>query len=227
MRRTVLLLAACGRLNGGDPVTLDQLPDRVAAATCSKAFACCSQAELAQMFGGLPGNPTTEPECEASLSQLFATTTLPAFQASIDGGRAVYDPDNASTCLDVVASESCAEFSASLGGVMSCVLVLPAVAPGGSCAATYECMTQDCQGASGSGNPDGSCVPLPGPGDPCTDICQAGLFCGSNPGGMLVCAPQGDVGAPCKQNQECRGEVCMFDPMGIGTCGPPQCTSGG
>src|SRR5262245_23279521 len=173
----VLLVAACG--GGSSPGSLDTLPGDFAHAYCTKAFACCTMADIAIRFQGL--SITDEASCEHTYSALLTLATAQT-KSDISKGTVTYDSAAASACLDALAAESCPEFARSEGnlGEGSCPNPFQGkVADGMPCDNDAVCTSGYCEGDVQAPQPmNGTCKQLPTMGQPCPDFtCAAHLRC--------------------------------------------------
>jgi len=122
---------------------------------CSKLRDCCSADALAEhpLGGG------SVEDCAALLEGPGAI-----LQASIDAGRAEYDPHQGGSCVEAYAGLSCDDPRLhTSGSLSSCENVLRGmVAPGEYCDQPYECAEGSCALEIG-----GFCAPPKAIGEPC------------------------------------------------------------
>jgi hypothetical protein len=223
MKRLWVCLLAAGCGGGGGSVTIDNLGTELAKMSCSKIFECCTSAEVMQQFNGITynGQPiTTEAQCEGFAGGLFAGFLTPQYKDSIAAGRIEYDGDAAQACIDAAANLSCSAYSMLSGHEsVHCEkpFIIPKVADGGGCTQDYECISNNCEGATVDPNgpdTDGMCKPVPTEGQDCTGTCGQGLYCGYDQTAMKeTCQPVKPNGTMCDVSSECASGTCTS-----GTC---------
>lgn len=204
------LLAGCG---GGGSVTVDNLGTELASVSCSKMFECCTSAEIMEQFANITidGQPiTTEAQCESFAGGLFSGLLTPEYKASIAAGRITYDGEAAQSCLDAMANLGCNAYAmvdSQTAVVCDTPFIIPEVGDGGACTEGYECTSGFCDGASDSA--DGTCKPMPGAGEECTDHCAHGLYCGyDQTANEDICQPVKANGMDCSFDDECTSDNC-------------------
>ena len=252
------------------PISLQQLPDQLAAAFCDNIAGCCHTAAIAFDLA------TCQQALLANLNQSVAMETSPNIK---------YDANAAGSCVAAYASEvkSCKLDETVLNEACRTVFV-GSLPPGAPCTVSDECSKsadgdaycdtsspssaqgtcvslgspgphgkqgETCGGTCTSNScssspspagsvplptcfnsdglycgPDQTCQPLVALGQPCeSDACKPGTFCkfSTTPSGSFqgACAAVQSAGAPCMQDEDCAGGLCMFGagntPTGI--CG--------
>jgi hypothetical protein len=191
--------------------------------SCSKIFECCTAAEVMDQFGNITynGQPiTTEDQCEGFVGGFFTGLLTPEYKASIAAGRIEYDGAAVQACIDAAANLSCSAYSMLSGHEsVACEkpFIIPKVADGGGCTQDYECISNNCEGATVDPNgpdTDGMCKPLPTEGQDCTGTCAHGLYCAYDQTAMKeTCQPLMPNGSTCAGNNECASDNCAN-----GTC---------
>lgn len=208
----VLSAAACG---GSDPISLEDLPARLAAVGCEHVYRCCDATEQMQQFANFDPPPTNQAECEATLTALYQSFLID--QAAIDAGRLGYDSAAAGECLDAAAGAACGGAAPTSSAACDRVFV-GKVAVGGACEDDDECAGE----ATCDGDP-GACVALPALGAACTGSCVTGAYCDFD---TSVCLALQANGTACDFDFECESGFC--DDTGM-TCAtePPSTTCDG
>lgn len=223
----VALVAAVGCGGGGGSVSMGDVPAKFSHAYCTKAFECCTSAEIAVQFGFFNPPITTEAECETTYTSLISGF-FASEQAGITAGKIVYHGDAAGSCIDNVSSESCAEFAANTNGDCKAAFT-GTVATGTTCANDDECTTGYCMGATTQPPVNGTCADKPTNGQACPDFtCADGSFCDFSMQPPMCATPKAD-GMSCNSADECASHGCNGgNPMmGMpGTCGAPTMCDG-
>jgi hypothetical protein len=226
----VLTMAAlgCGSVTG---IPIEKTATEYSQAICTKAYACCTAAQL--MNNKSAG--TSEPECEASTADDFRRQ-LQQRQEAENAGRAKYDQAKVDACLAAIRAATCAELTTirSLAGIPACdsTFVTPLVEIGGKCQQDFECIGGVCQ--KGPGAFDGVCAAGVAAGASCaTDHCAQDLICdghGSDDRSDDLCVAEQDDGAACNDAFDCKSRNCVAAAAGgAKTCTAPasQCFYGG
>lgn len=203
----VALCAGCGsdveETGSAEPIPLERLPARLAAALCSKAYDCCSTEEIARDRLASP----SESDCNTNGTAVYALLVA-GVVASEELGRVRYDAKGMAGCVAELEQSTCAtiDLSRCREGLV------PLVPLGGVCGDNYECVEGNCIGGAGA-DIEGTCGPPLADGTPCgSDFdCQSG-HCDAISG---ACATQGAAGAACSRDDECESGWCGDD----GTCG--------
>jgi len=189
----------------------------VAQTICSKAYLCCSAAQL--MGNDMAG--TTEAECESKTATSYQNQ-IATISASEEKGRAIYQPQLLMACLTTIRTSSCTELSTTnhVAGVAGCEsFATPLVMVGGACGHDWECVDGWCEHPAMTSG-DGTCRALVGEGQDCTtDHCAKGTACS---GATKTCVASHAAGAPCSSAATCASGVCD---VASGTCGPPAATA--
>jgi hypothetical protein len=180
---------ACGGNDDGGhaapPIgSVEEFVARSNEAYCAKLRECCSAEELADHA---LGKGSVE-ECAAALDGAAAI-----FRASLDAGRAAYDPNVGGSCVEAYANLSCDDPRLhTSGSLASCEHTLrPLVAMGERCEQPYECAGGSCDFEMG-----GLCVPIKANGE----LCLTHHDCESN-----YCDPfAGCADAPATDASLCR-----------------------
>lgn len=156
----------------------------------------CGNAAGACGCDAAPGFP--EPEvCRASF-EARCSKELASYLEAARGGQAVYRPEAAAGCLEV------------LGGLLDRCMLMP-----------NDLFFVSCPILS---PPGGWGEMLPGQGQPCEGICASGLRCGSEG----VCEAPGDVSAACADVRDCAPELACGPALeGAGTCQAPDFEASG
>lgn len=228
LRATVLVMAlvGCGGDDdggGGGGVAITDFGQRFADAYCTKAFSCCTTAEIPEYFDFFTF--TTEAECKQTYGALFAGLTQ-MYQTSIDAGKIVYNASSAGACLDAVSALSCPQFATDEDTLNDrCPNPFEGqVANDMPCASDEECQSTYCEGDRQGNTPtNGVCKAIPAQGQMCTDfVCAQGSYCDSG-----TCAPAQADGAECFDGEECMSGGCngAMDST-PGTCGTAMLCDG-
>jgi hypothetical protein len=209
-----VLLVGCSGGGSGGSIPIDNLGNELGQMACSKIFECCTTAEVMQQFMNITynGQPiTTEAQCEGFDEGLLNGLLVPEYKDAIAAGRIKYDGDAARACIDAAANLSCSAYGQLTGHeavACSTPFIIPEVADGGACAQSYECTSNNCDGASNS-MANGTCKPMPTEGQDCTQICAQGLYCAYDSTAMKeTCQPVLPNGTTCAGNEECASKYC-------------------
>jgi hypothetical protein len=197
-----------------------------------------------EMFGALEGRRASCESWSAEYQALTAAGTAAGCEflaQTVTDGRERLDPVRSRECLrDLKAALAAAACSAEEPRVPSACdeALRPAVAQGGACIASGDCIDGYCPFPTGvcAGQSLASCAPLIAEGEPCNSIwlwpaplgpCQAGLECRydftSGTGACLALRPLVAVGEPCSFEAWCpAGAYCSFpnSDTGPGSCMP-------
>jgi hypothetical protein len=204
---TLLALAACESDSDGPA---DDGLSEIAAVYCPKLFECCAADELAEKFEGADPPVNDVAACERYYQGLGILV-----EAILRDGRAEYDPDRLSACLDDLDGWDCDQLRRTEPfGDRLCDLIVGQVQPGDYCDSDMEC-------ADGAYCEDETCRTVPGPGDACSSRCTDGLYCKITDGGNLCVETKPD-GEACQYENTCTSGACNE-----GVCGPrEECTAG-
>jgi hypothetical protein len=225
-----LAIAGCGEVTG---IPIDKTANDFAQQICTKAYDCCTTAQL--MKNSATG--TTEGECETTTAANFRQT-LQNMQNSENAGRAKYDQTKVDACLTALRMASCSDLTMiySINQIPACnsTFATPLVAAGDKCQQDYECIDGVCQRPARSF--DGVCVAGNTAGAACADDnrCSSDLICDgrsttSDASDDICVAPQ-ENGATCIDGFNCKSRNCVADASGAMTCQAqtaPQCFYGG
>jgi len=185
----------------------------VAQTICSKAYLCCS---AAQLMGNQTAG-TSEAECESKTAMSYQNQ-IAAVSASEEKGRAIYQPQLLMACLTTIRSSSCADLSTTnhVAGIPECAtFATPLVTAGGACGYDWECVDGWCEHPPMTSG-DGTCRSQVGEGEDCTvDHCAKGTSCS---GATKICVASRAAGATCASAASCASGVCDGT---TGTCAPP------
>jgi hypothetical protein len=185
-------------------------PDPVAASIadtiCPKAYACCTQAQLAD--NNLAG--TNEATCRKKTAADF-TTFLASVRTAEKEGRARLNQLTLAACLSHIESSSCETLNTTShfsGVMMGCdAFVEPKVAPGGPCENDWECIDGSCVMAEGARQ--GACASRAGEGQSCAAVdCRKGLICHSQ---TTTCVRLLAEGQPCDNDFQCASFSCPME----------------
>ena len=172
---------------------------------------------------GMPCEGGSAPECEPGLVCLGQMAGTPGTCAPIDEVFVANTGDSCEIAGPLCRSGvSCVAVSVGTGGA-----VLECQAPVGSGDACKvgvpdQCPEDEwCEGTNLlAGIVDGTCAPLPGPGETCAAVllgqrCADGLVCVA---GRNSCLPIGRNGSPCMANEQCysgrcTGGACVPNPL--------------
>jgi hypothetical protein len=119
--------AADGRFGS---VPLDQFRDTLATVYCQRILACCTVMNFDQ---------------ESCANEIKGTTqvTIDTYQPFLDSGKAVYRPEKAAACLDMLDTAACALIKSGTPTLNTATLCADAfestVAPGGACTDDLDC----------------------------------------------------------------------------------------
>lgn len=222
MKRLVVcvLLVGCGGDDGGSngSVAVDNLGMELALASCGLQFECCTDAEIMEQYMGLTyeGQPiTTEAQCIELTNAFFTGFAVTQYKESIAKGRMEYDGAAAADCIAVIGGLSCTDYSTGIleDAAPGCrPFLIPKVADEGACTQSYECISDNCEGASnplGEPSTDGLCKPMPSAGQPCDENCADGLYCDyDQTANMDLCKPLESDGTQCTFDDECASDHC-------------------
>ena len=220
----------CGGGSGGDPIPLEDLGEQVATAFCERAFNCCTEAELAEEFGGTA--PADVGECVTTFGAFFD------FDDEIDAveaGTVTYDEGTAGDCLAELQAAGCGAADEDL----ECDPFTGSVATDGACELDEACLDgarcndgicvdevglgDECPDSfcdDGSSCTDGTCVAPPAEGQECPGfVCEAGAFCDSAAQPATCVALLAD-GEACNGSYECESQNCGET---SGECESPTC----
>lgn len=171
---------------------------------------------------------------ERCLREAPRAAVLLGVERGLRAGRYRFDGEAASDCLRLLADAPChVDYATLPSGCLSGAVpagLEPAVAPGGACERSEECVDGHCTGTLGC---PGVCVAHQSEvGQPCSNdiLCSEHLFCDRD-----VCRPRGERGASCGGHwQACRpGLVCqgwqspihappVHRPERLGVCEAPR-----
>jgi len=193
----IAFLVGCGG-GGSSSVSIDNFAQKYAEALCEKNFTCCDQAEL---------TGKTQSQCVSDNSAVLSLL-ISEIKSSQAQNRASYSATASGTCVDSLKAMSCDEFKqGSQANMAACMaLIMPKVAMGGACTQSYECVTENCEGADTSTDPptEGTCGPAPtvaSVGASCaTAECVGGAYCDS---ATTTCQPKKGAGEACTLDSEC------------------------
>ncbi len=177
---------ACGSTSdggsGGGGVPLEDIPARFADASCKAVRACFGGA-----YDALLGGESCEGSAMAAVDDLIGD-----LKRRIDDGKLTYDGKAVDACLAAIEARGCGFTDEP----EACEAVFEgAVAAGGDCGASEECVAEHYCKASGAC--PGKCAPLEGAGGRCThdDDCRDGL----------ACSEGGECQAPAASGDRCGG----------------------
>lgn len=178
---------------------------RYGAALCTRIFACCSAGEAAQL------SYASQAQCAATIGAQQQMT----LDQLLSTGMIRYDSGAALTCVDDIATISCAALFSNLGRPTpppSCGHLTPGTGQTGApCGGLdFYCESDNC--ASDYCAPP-SCR---------TVVCPAGQYCDPT---TLGCVPGQTAGAPCSANAECDPSiVCRSGSCGAALPDQSACT---
>jgi hypothetical protein len=229
---TTALLAGCGGVHG---IPIDATAKRIAEDVCSKAWVCCSVAQLeGNDSSGASAASDTQPctddrspcvrECEAKTAEDFRRY-LVDIQRSVDQKRAIYEDAKVEACLSKIRQDSCEQLNmvSHLTAVPGCdVFTTPLVTMGGDCGHDYECTTGWCKPAAGGGG--GTCdAPMSGMACSPEQPCGQGFACdgrGTDVATDDMCVTVQENGATCASGVECKSGNCSSSGGAGMTCQP-------
>ena len=140
---------------------------------------------------------------------------------SVDHGSAIFDPEQAEKCLDLIRNGACNRaFFASYDNDPTCTGVFSGTRENGEpCAVREQCMSAACEWDSCESQCcEGVCVPSAAIGENCeSSPCAPGAACHDN-GVESLCIAMSSLGegAPCNWYDECSGGLVCAD----GVCTP-------
>lgn len=197
---------------GGDaddpsPVTLDELPDRVAEVHCRRLFKCCTGSERQAQKGAFNFDLSSEQSCRDSYGGLIRTLLVASLRSANDQGRIDYDAERMAECLSDDDALECDTVPSNGGGSnpISCEGAIdPKVALGGSCRRDFECEKGVC--IKEGSEDEGTCQLKPGEDESCEHRgCADGFYCSWD---SDVCRPKRSKGEDCQHNKMCESHVC-------------------
>ncbi|HVV86997.1 MAG TPA: Dickkopf N-terminal cysteine-rich domain-containing protein [Kofleriaceae bacterium] len=178
-----LALAACG----GDSISIGDLGEKLVNAECARYARC--------------GVYTSKDACVADARANFST-----IEASVAAGRIKYDGGAAADCLDAFESESCDSTTESARVTPPACddAIKGAVADGGACFISTECVSRSCSVPDcGMACCQGTCdatVAKAAIGASCANAdCVDGAFCNDSD----VCAALLAAGQTCQNDDQC------------------------
>lgn len=193
---------------GGMPVIvpLAQVPAQFAGAICDALEACVGPRKLSDLTRG--------EACDARLTAELEAGELAYIDASITGGRVLYNPEQLEGCLQGIRAMGCAVATDTYPE--ACVQVIAGNVPqGGACTISSECEgTAFCAGRNACPS---TCQPLLSAGAACLsdDECGDGLVCAGG-----ECLALAGEGAACGGNT---GVTCA---LGLGCINFTETTPG-
>jgi Dickkopf N-terminal cysteine-rich region len=204
------VLAACGG-GGGGSIPIGDLEVRFQRAFCAEGVHC----------GSFPNQAS----CLASVFVDFGQ-----WKAGIQSRRIIYDGAAAAACLDMLATQDCAQSTVEPSNPDACVRTFQGtLAEGAPCFLSVECVSANCD--RGKCDPAATCcqgtcgppdIPIP-QGGACGvgGHCAADTYCKSGATGGLTCQPAIAVGQPCSAIDVCAlGSIChLAAGNGTGVCG--------
>ncbi len=180
-------LAALGACSDSHRITIEEAPVALSRASCSYAFRCCDDAEIADEL-----DVVDPARCEATI-EMRLRAEIAERQAMIDSGRLVFDEANADECARQLEETPC---GADPDDVRACgELFAPGLQVGDACDASEECASGLCV--------DDVCRAHKGRGEPCgfNAECADDDWCLGNPHGQSttpgVCTRKPSIGEPC------------------------------
>ena len=204
-------LISCGSDTESGP-TVDELPLKVATATC-KSFSTC----LGSLITDMLLNGTT---CEALFQASLEQGALPLWKESIAAGTVTYHPGKAQACVDAIENKGCA-FIQDHVYIPECEAAIQGhVAEGKDCGNDADCAGDlFCKVAATC---PGKCSARVASGGACDkdDNCQAGLVCFND-----LCTQPLQAGNVCNDDSvDCKAPlVCIkADGAPTGICGAIQ-----
>lgn len=188
--------------SSGDPVPLDQIPAELAKSFCAAEQAC-------NPFFYKVGFTNTD--CESVLTKEFAQASYNDILAAVNAGTVKYDGNLARTCVNAIASGSCAVLDNNTPD--SCDQALSGSAKtGADCDIDAECAGIARCDTSGGTCP-GKCAPLASEGVACTEDgqCARGAVCSPITQKCVAPAAEGEacgggVAGDCAQGLLCIGD---------------------
>jgi hypothetical protein len=162
---------------------------------CYNIYECCTGQQIESRFG--LELSTTEPECRRDL-ELVCKNSLALLLRALDPElrHVEMDAEGVVACLNALlpGDEGCFPFVMGTPQYATAChegLVTARQAVGADCLAEFECKGDAYCGA------DRKCKAIPKLGEPCSDRCAKGLFCGQNEDGEDVCVAYQEAGQPC------------------------------
>lgn len=201
------LLGACG---SSASTALGDFDEAVQRASCERLARCSLFPDVASCL---------------SYFRLPLNVSIPA---AVDAGKARYDAEQASDCIERAAQRSCDLTSGDLRAqVGSCGRVFAGTLPGGTaCSLDAECASGTCTFPADcpeSGCCTGACREVAAPGAAGAGCakdrdCQGNLVCAKD----KLCRSIGGAGDDCAADRECGDGLACIDPkpMMPGTCRP-------
>lgn len=205
---------------GSGPVTLDNVCDRLATATCTPAFsACCSTKGFAYNASG----------CRAAVMATCDEQVKAAKTGKVTFSAAVFP--FCAAALNTLASKCSVPVLEFLRTYAECNQLLQGfTSPGSPCSEDWQCKVGE--GAFAACNREGRCESLAvvGKDATCTyagftrAICTYGQACYFSSGASGVCGAAKAIGASCNNSLECGfGNWCQRDITGLSS----KCVAGG
>lgn len=218
-----LIIAACGGDDGPDGTGgqagaggagSGSLAEQYAEAYCGKMAECCDYSELGDSLGN--SGVRSYAGCRIAYRTTWEGYVEHLLEEGAKAGRIAFNEVEFSSCMAALKELSCADYGKTRGAdVPSCKAIFePKVALGGACASSIECIGGLCDVLDGE--PLGTCIKVPGEGEPCLDAeCGDGLRCE-----VQTCMPALADGAACDNDNDCESSACKkTDPMSsMGTC---------
>ena len=206
-------LSGCGDDDGGDSLPLSEVESRYTEAMCNKLMECPDNWMLGVMI-------TNTQECIDIMSMMGGDMgeMFGYFTQAVQDGRAEYDGEMGSKCLDAIESTTCDEFFNDPDGPEECETTFTGLlADSESCRADIECAGGWCDTRSSC---PGECATLVAENGSCEDgeECEWGFSCID---GTCVPSP-----GPLAEGEECDfdGPECAYglfcDEEGSGECIP-------
>lgn len=210
----VLSAAACGG-SDSDPISLEDLPARYAAAACEQIFDCCDATEQAFQFASYDPPPTNQAECEVAFAARYREIAID--EAALAAGRLGYDGAAAAECIAAIEGLTCGGTT----GTDACQRIFVGqVAVGATCEDDDECAGEAwCQGGLDE------CVALPPIGAACDISCMTGAYCDFSIG-TGTCVALKSNGTACSLGGECQSGYCD-EPTDLCETRPPSTTCDG
>jgi len=163
-----------GAAPAGGGTSIDEAAASVAVDLCTKAFECCSAADLKALYGvdNVIG-------CEVAVAFLVQSQ-VNAAKPAIEAGRVDYDGTALDRCLGDYGDQSC-DMLRTLTSFECKGLIVPKQGEGDECGISAECVDGYCDGSSNATNPVGHCVPLKDDGADCSANAECvSKFCNAN-----------------------------------------------
>jgi hypothetical protein len=197
-----------------DAPALVDFPHAVSVAYCAHLGECCNVPANQWNLDGMNGCvPIIE-------SQAHGFRYIAIYQSALDSGAITYDPAAAANCLQEVSRLPCGVVQADmlLQVQNDCFAAMKGTlgADAGPCINSGECLPgQYCLLGDAS---TGTCAPLQGQGQPCTDTVRSSdctylgngdpaLYCAQGDAGA-TCQPAQPLDAGCKYNAQCESQTC-------------------